>query len=409
VSRRELLATAGISVGGFLAGCVDSADIVSDSDETTTGLTTEWTSETAREYEQNHHKIAVTTVDGETTIGVPLNEKIDVGNCGVFALDGEGELRWKDIPSDIECEPHSIGDMSVGDVDDDGESELLVAMKNGPVRAYDPIPGDIVLEASLIETVPYGAPVITPEREDGTRLFVAVDNGGTIGAATLDGEVVWTHDRDGSTYPSPLLEDVNDDGASELVVTSGGAQNSVTALDLQGTVVWQTELDAGGREMRTFERQGQLDIVLSTWSGNVVAIDGATGEIRWTTEAAYYGEVGDTDSERIYATAQNGVVNALDPADGSLVWAHESFDSDGPSMAPTVGSVTATDATDVIFFGHDGTAGVLDGETGEVLDERQLGGHTYTPPTTVDLTGNGKENVLALLGDGRVMSLSYHE
>lgn len=399
-TRRQLLCALAGTVSVSLAGCIGRS---SNSSPT---LKTEWVSETVRSYGLNHHELAVTTIDGQTVVGVPLNEEIDAGDCGVFTLEGDGNRQWSDRPESLECSPHSIGDMAAVDVDDDGDQEFLVAMKSGETRAYDAETGAVVFRADLVETVPYGAPAVTPNRDGEDRLFVTVSNDGHVVVAAADGSVRWTADVNGPVYPTPVVEDVDGDDETEILVTSGGSDKAVTAFSHSGEVVWHTELDDGGRAWETIQGSGTVGIVVSTWGGDVLLLDGETGDIAWSRSVATHGEVGTTDGERIYATARRGVVTALDVGTGETVWRHESFDSDGPSLSPTVGAFTESGASEVFFLGHDGTAGILDAATGDPVLEQELDGDTYTAPVAVDMDDDGQDNALVMYGDGRVASLS---
>ena len=402
VTRRRVLATLGGGGVASLAGCPSALT------GSSTPLEARWVSDTRTEYGQNHHEIGVVSTGDGTVIGIPLNDMPGTDGCGMVALDGRGEVRWRD-DREMECDPHGIGDMYTGDVDGDGDPELLVGTKDAGVLAFDARSGDVAFQQPLIETVPYSAPVVFEDPVGGERLLATVDNSGTIHVTEGDGSTRWSEALGATVYPAPLVADLDGDGHQEMLVVTGRNPGRVTAFDHEGSVVWETELGDGGREWRLIDREDGRGVVVSTWGGEVLLLDPPTGDIRWSVSAAYRGVVGAFDGQYVYSSARNGTVNALDPADGSVAWTQDALDSEGPAVEPTVGNVTGSDAADVVFASHDGTVGLLDPENGTIRHEETLDGDLYTPPKAVDLQGNGRDDVVALYGDGRVAALSYEE
>jgi outer membrane protein assembly factor BamB len=358
-----------------------------------------WRASISTEYAQNHHKLGHTAVDGEPVVGVPLSEYPDTVGCGLVGLGSNGEVRWRDeLPAGV-CDPHSIGDVGTGTVD--GQPVFVVSTIEGDTVAYHAGTGDRLFEADLIETIPYSRPALTPPLSDGDRRVVVLDNSAHLVVGRLDGTVDWRYDADGITYPAPVVADVNGDGTPEIVLTTDTASGWVLALSLDGSVLWETEFESGGRGLVGLERDDGYDIAVSTWQGEVAALDGATGDVRWTGTYAERGILGEYDQDHLYTAEGDGVVHAIDRADGSLAWTTESLSSSAPANAPAVGSTALDGEPAVGALTYDGTLGLLDPETGRVELERQFGPDTFSSPLFVDLTGDDQQDVVVMFGNGR--------
>jgi len=310
-----------------------------------------------------------------------------------------GEVRWRDkLPADV-CDPHSIGDVGTGVVD--GEPVFVVSTIEGETVAYHAGTGDRLFEADLIETIPYSRPALTPPLSDGDRRVVVLDNSAHLAVGRLDGTVDWRYDAGGIAYPAPVVADINGDGAPEIVVTLDQASGWVVALSLDGSVLWETEFESGGRGLIGLEREEGYDVAVSTWQGKVAALDGASGDVRWQGPYARRGILGEYDQTHLYTAEGDGVVHAIDRADGSLAWTTESLSSSAPANAPVVGTNVLDGGPGVGTLTYDGTLGILDPETGTVEVERQFGPDTFSSPLFVDLTGNGRQEVVVMFGNGR--------
>jgi outer membrane protein assembly factor BamB len=414
-ARRQVLTALGTAGGAFLAGCTslldtgDSGGGDSDGDESereesaggeSNGLERLWSAGTPTEYGTNHHRMGVVRVDGEPVVGVPRSERPDVPGCGLLAVDGDGEKRWsRDLPAEA-CDPHSVGDVAAGTID--GEQVFLVATIQKEVVAYSAGTGEPRFEADLIESVPYGAPVVSPELADGSRRIVVVDNSGNLVVARPDGSRAWTRAVDGVVYPAPVVRDVDGDGSVEVVVTTDIKSGWVLAFGIDGEPRWRTEFETGGRELSSIDREEGRDIVLSTWDGNVAAVDGASGDVRWSEPLADRGLLGDSDSERLYATEGNGVVHAVNPEDGSVTWTVDSVATDAPANGPVVGTNGPEGQPVVASLSYDGTLGLIDPDRGNAELEHSLGTEAYTRPLLTDLTGDGSDDMLVMFGDASV-------
>jgi len=410
-SRRQVLGALGAAgvagvagCGGLLEGDSTAPTPTEDGDRAETGdLQRLWITDNRTEYPQNHHEMGVTHVDGEPLVGVPRSENPDTEGCGLAAVGPGGEQRWQHRLPAAACDPHAVGDVGVGTLD--GEAVFLVSTIQGSTVGYSAATGAVRFEADLVETIPYGAPVLTPPGPDGSRRVVVVDNNGNLVVAYPDGSIAWKHAVDGVVYPSPVVRDVDGDGVVEIVVATDVEDGWVIALDIDGSVRWRETFGTGGREIHPLDQGDRCDVAISTWEGVVAVLDGTDGTVRWSEEYANRGILGETAGNHLYASEGDGIVHAIDPADGSVEWTVDSIETDAPANAPVVGQV-GPDSPLVAALGYDGTLALIDAETGTLDGQYSFDQSTYTSPLLVDLTDDDSDEILIMFGDSRVGAYS---
>lgn len=401
LARRRLLER--LAGGGalLLAGCLDAGR-----EELPGDISVKWVSETATGYGGNHHAIAVANVDGGPVIGVPLNGQDDTGACGVVALNGTGEVRWRrSLPSE-HCTPHAVGDLAVGEFASGARPAFLTATETRDAFAYDAATGEETFREELLNSIGFSAPVPADLDGDGTPELVVVDFEGSLAVARPDGSVAWSKELEGIVYDAPIVADLTGDGSLDVAVNHGRQPGVVVCFDGEGEPHWRTELERVSITWSLVESNEGPALAAAT-GGDVVLLDGPTGEPRWTTSVGERAMVGDSDAERAYATARDGKVRALGLGDGAVAWTRRVTDEDVRMPAPALGAVAADGAARVLAAAYDGTVAVLDAESGELLARQKLDASLYTQPVAADVTGDGADEILVLYGDGRVAALSY--
>lgn len=405
VSRRSLLKSGGIAGALSLAGCVDSGQGVLPGD-----LNVEWESDTAVEYDGNHHAIASATVDGEPIIAIPRNDIDDSPNCGVTAIDEGGAVRWLDSLPSEHCNAHAIGDIGVGDLDADGRPEFLTATEFRGVSAFDAVSGEKTFEANLLESIGFSAPVVGDFTSDGTNELAVVDFVGNFVVVRPDGSVAWTKELDRPVYVTPIIGDLTGDGSLNLAVNTDRLPSRIVCFHGDGEIAWEAQQEDAALTWTLAERRAGPAIV-STSRDTVLMVDGQNGERVWSTtigDELRRALVGPADHSRVYVTADDGAIRALSLDTGETVWT--SRVTDGARMvAPVTGAITGDGRSAVAAATRDGTVAVLEGESGDLLARRRLAADLYTAPITADVTGNGRDEILVPYGDGRVAALAYSE
>jgi outer membrane protein assembly factor BamB len=187
-----------------------------------------------------------------------------------------------------------------------------------------------------------------------------------------DGGVAWRDDRDGYVWGSPVVDDVDADGAVEVVVAD--STGAMTAYTADGGVDWNVSLDG---EAVTWLGHGDADgddvveFYAGTPSGFVFAVDG-TGEREWTTTrtdlTATSAVLRDDAGGGVFVASDDGTVARLDAESGDVVW-ETTVASDAVQMMPppVAGDVDGDGDAELAVAAHDGTVAVLDPATGRTL------------------------------------------
>jgi outer membrane protein assembly factor BamB len=193
-----------------------------------------------------------------------------------------------------------------------------------------------------------------------------------------DGKVIATREMRDSTesYASPVIYRRRD-GAAWVIFGTGGeslggaAYRAPVSSLLDGTFAARTErLVAPGDKgviapatVVELNADGELDIVVSTFDGRLVALDGVTGKPFWTNtdarEESYHspavvrladGRLGLFLSRGIGAFPKYvGTVHRLyDAADGRVLWEYR--DPNYPAGAPIAVDLTGDDVDEPLFF-----------------------------------------------------------
>lgn len=190
----------------------------------------------------------------------------------------------------------------------------------------------------------------------------------------------------GADPTTTTVGDPTDDPASDGWATAGGdlgnhraatgsAITAATVADL--APVWETELPDLG-SMSTVPVVVDGVVYLQGGTGQVAALDEATGAVVWTSEPSGFniGPFGvAVDDERVYALDGSVGVLALDRADGTELWSTDvtATDTTGIDIQPVVvdGLVLVSSVpvsiSGIYAPGDRGVVSALDADTGEVV------------------------------------------
>jgi len=372
-------------------------------------LTQTWISDTARDNEVNHHAVGVGPA-GEVVVApvaaVPNAEAIGPTSCSLVRLrpsDGAVQWRWS-VPAE-DCFTHALTQPAVADIDGDDGLEVAVGTTLDSLVVLDAATGDEEWRVPL-STYGYGQPAVGNLSGDDRPEVVVSDIDGTLVVARGNGSVAWRADANMTVWARPRLVDTDGDGGREVVL---GGDDGVVVYGADGTERWRSETRA------TTLAVGDGGTILAGDTGQLVALDGATGERAWTRQVdgtPRVHDVGDADGDgdrELYATVA-GRVMALDVADGEREWATDLGGAERQSsFAPVLGDVDGDGDTDVVAVANDGTVAVLDGTTGAERAAFERAVPIWTFAATSDLDGDGDDEILVQYGDGRVVALDWTE
>jgi len=207
-----------------------------------------------------------------------------------FALRNDGSTRWKFHPSDNDFPSLSVhSTAAIGDVNGDGGADVSVFALGllgwsfnaaGPMNTGWPFYQD--------DTV-FSSPALADVDGDGRTDYVVgadsspgapVDHrGGFVRALRGDGSLIWAYPTDDIVRSSPVIGDIDGDGAPEIVVgtgdywvRNGGANDSskLRVLDMAGRLKWERNLGAyavASPALADVNGDGVRDVIESTWEG----------------------------------------------------------------------------------------------------------------------------------------------
>lgn len=275
--------------------------------------------------------VALADLDGDGKLEILA---ADSATGTLFCLDPKGKVAWKyRLPSSTDSPP------AVADLDGDGKPEVVVGTmttrdRHGRVVCLDPVtrkakwtarvPGHVQSEPVLIDLDGDGKldVIITTWRGDrsihafhgptGKPLWSAAMmgdmyhgvsafdyKGALVLAASIKGDValldgkgrpLWVRQPGGYLFGPTCVADVDGDGVPEVVVVS----NRVTVYDLLGRVRWQSRAYGSinrGCAVADVDGDGRPELLFGSSDRRFRALDGATGELKWSFDATVKGHV----------------------------------------------------------------------------------------------------------------------
>ncbi|MDR5866012.1 outer membrane protein assembly factor BamB family protein [Halomonas koreensis] len=205
---------------------------------------------------------------------------------GVMRFDGGGDApRWRALAGEQTFEPVRAGGRLLV-----GTSAGLVALEAGS--------GEPLWRRFADATV------FSPTR-DGERAYAAARDGELRALTVAGGELLWTRRFEGWIYP-PALQDG--------VLVTGGQGATLTGLDPgSGAIRWQRAL---GQELVYRPVAGGDAVYVTTFAGEVLAIDAASGEVRWRRREPVAATSPRVGNGRLYLPRFDGVLRVLDAGTG---------------------------------------------------------------------------------------------
>ena len=396
----------------LLLGSLGAVAVVSFTAASDGSLSEKWVSDTGVDARANHHAVAV-TADG---VYAPVSAGGQSDACALFALNAaDGETRWRyPIPAQ-NCTVHSVADPAVADYDADGTREVLVATTEAELAAFRPASGQKEFTHALSD-YGYTRPVVADLAPAEGRETVVVDATGSVVALAPNGTELWRTEGEGYTFAQPYVRDVDGDGDPELLL--GGPAANVTVYAGDGSVEWRrhvgTERSITWQTVGQADDDPQLEAVVATTGGAVVAVDGRTGSEEWRVDVGTTAAVrafGDGDGDganEVYAVGGDGVLRSLDAASGDVEWRTDlAADAVQMTPPPTLGDVSGDGQPELVVAGNDGTVSVVDPNGGTLLATYERAVPLYTHPTLEDTDGDAAEEIFVVYADGRVVALDY--
>lgn len=229
------------------------------------------------------------------------------GHVVAFAVDS-GKILWQQ-----DTNLHFASAPSIT------EKLLLLGTSHGEVVALDITTGEIRWQSMV------SSEVLAPPQAARDTVVVRCVDGNLYGLNLASGAQLWMADQ---RTPALTLRGTSAPIISGDIVLSGYDTGKLVAYTLQtGKVLWQTTV-AASQGRTDLERMIDIDgdpivvndiVYVIAYQGRLAAVQLATGQIVWTRDLDSY--VGmSIDAYRIYVTATDGVLWALDRNNGSTMW-----------------------------------------------------------------------------------------
>lgn len=200
----------------------------------------------------------------------------------------------------------------------DGQT-LLLGTSHGEVVAIDIHAGEIRWHTNVSSEV-----LAMPQSSHGVVVVRCVD-GNLYGLGLTTGAQLWMSDQ---RTPVLTLRGTSSPVITGDIVLSGYDTGRLVAYTLQsGKLLWQTTV-AASQGRTDLERMIDIDgdpivvddiIYVIAYQGRLAAVQLSTGQIIWTRDLDSYVGIS-VDAYRIYVTATDGIVWALDRNNGSTMW-----------------------------------------------------------------------------------------
>jgi outer membrane protein assembly factor BamB len=319
---------------------------------------------------------------------------------GVIALNGKnGKVLWK-----VPCRNQIVGSAIFNDINGDGIKDVFIGGRSAQLLCIDGASGTVIWEylkdfegMDLRDTTMlnfYNSQFIPDQDKDGIQ-DILISFGGYVPAAPTDfnrphGSLFVFSGKTGKqlvqfpmpdykeTYFSPAIYDFKKDGNPFILFGSGGetitgAFYAIRLTDLMNRSIDSAKVLASGRGqgfiatpvILDITKDDIADIVITSFSGRTMAIDGNTFDLIWTHRPKSYRVA--TNSTPAPVEVNNDGIMDFFCSYGEGVW-------------------NEFKATKQV---------VIDGKTGkELLQFNNRSNFLYSSPLVGDFTQDGKEDVL---------------
>ena len=312
------------------------------------------------------------------------------------AISGaDGSELWS--VTDPAYEVIGAGSVTVGDIDNDNQPEIIAAYEEGGLIAFEHDGAFKWKSDPIWGVVAWGASALADLDQDGTTEII-------VGGTVLDNEshLLWRGDSvggigRGGSAPLSIVADLDLDGRPEVVAGK-------SAYHADGSLYWNSSISDGFPSIGNFDDDPNPEIVVV--AGGQVYLLEHTGDIKWGGLALPGVGAGgaptiadmDGDGEPEIGVAQSNYYTVLE-ADGSIKWQQPTQDKSSSITGSSVFDFDGDGQVEVIY-GDELALRIYNGTDGEVLYELPKGsGTTMEIPVIADVDADGNAEIVAIAND----------
>jgi outer membrane protein assembly factor BamB len=260
---------------------------------------------------------------------------------------------------------------------------------------------------------------------DGNTEIIWGSSDGVIYALDENGGIIWTYQGVGPLYAPPGIADIDGDGINEVLL--GGFYLNSGDTDLyalngeDGSLLWIfTTSDKGVPTEKGFEGgpafydingNGGLDILIGSNNRIFYALEGHDGSILWESEFEHFirftAPIGDIDNDGNdeVLVSDNHALTRLFEMDGSIDW--EIYAGYGIATNPIFADVDGDLYDEIIMFSH-GRGGIpgslrVFNHDGSLLWTNEDYLFFYSTPTIYDVDGDGLQDIINVDSNDQIL------
>lgn len=330
------------------------------------------------------------TIDRHDEPGVVFGASADQQQSHLVALEGDGTQRWA-LDSLAGSAPEWRAGPAIGDLDGDGEPEIVTVLLDGRVVAVDPDGGLVWVSTEIVD---YYQTVGLFDGDGDGLLEVVVDD------LMLDhsGAMVFRATGADSNFDSTFIADLDLDGAAEWIVNGRGfdLQGNLTHQLMHDYLLFPTPIQA--------DADAELELIghANGWSQYyLLELDGTLLWDFWSGYMLAPPAVGDPDGDGFpeACLAWYGEVFVYDPLGPGPQLAYTG-DCDGGIAGPVLADLDGDGFDELIHAGED-KFHITDGATYALWyeDPGHSSGTAWQTPSVADVDGDGSAEVLVVADD----------
>jgi len=197
--------------------------------------------------------------------------RADEKNLGLCRLSGKGTLDSYSFSDSFNTNGLLYANPVVGDIDNDGENEIIIASEDSNIYA-------LTSKCSLIWKYHAGGaidstPLVIDITADGKLEIIFGCNNGYLYCLNSEGDLLWNFQTGDSILSSPTAADITGDDYLDIVF--GSYDNFIYAINRNGVEIWSYETNdaiASSPGVADLDNDGLPEVVIGSDDGNLYAI-----------------------------------------------------------------------------------------------------------------------------------------